>query len=233
MIKLLKSATTFFSQPAIGFDMDNEDADIARYISLELPVDHLIEQCHRAIALSLQETTKKRAVITIDSDDDDDIEEIQFQEQLTRALEASKSALPSQTRASSLASSSTLTTQQDNGSGVSAFLSERAQMERERRERQKRLRPESNNSTAAQTEGEDSEDEGPPAKRHQVSSSSSSYMRPNATASSSKMSNSVRVQSNDHIFWNGELRQTATRHAEPRADGLPTFRLTDVLGKVS
>ncbi|KAI6134262.1 tyrosyl-DNA phosphodiesterase I [Pisolithus croceorrhizus] len=34
----------------------------------------------------------------------------------------------------------------------------------------------------------------------------------------------------DQLFWDGELRPTATLHSIPRQDGKPTFKLTEVLG---
>jgi hypothetical protein len=102
----------------------------------------------------------------------------------------------------------------------------RAQMEQERVARQKRLRREA---------GLDDDDiEQPPAKRQHVSSPSAS--RTNSYSSSASTSRVVQSTSTiptiDRIFWDGEMRQTANMHAEPRRDGKPTFRLTDVLGKV-
>ncbi|KDR78204.1 hypothetical protein GALMADRAFT_245252 [Galerina marginata CBS 339.88] len=183
----------------------------------------------RAIALSLQETTRKPALINLDSDDDEDVQEVRFQEELKQALQASKDS-SSHTHSPPQAGPSTGTAQPSDRSTVSTFLSERAQLEKERRERQKRLRPSSDRDST--TEEDDSESEEPPAKRHQVSHSNPSYMRSNISGvSSSKTSNSVPTM--EQVFWNGELRQTATQHAEPRKDGRPTFRLTEVLGKKS
>ena len=91
---------------------------------------------------------------------------------------------------------------------VSSFLSERAQLEKERRERQKRLRPQTSYDPTAAPDDDDLEV--PPAKRQQVSCSPTI----------------------EQVFWNGELRQTATQNAEPRKDDQATIRLTDVLGKV-
>ena len=119
----------------------------------------------RAIALSLQEANRKPGLIELDSDDDD--EEAQFQKDLKRALlKSSAEALQSGSHPA-IASTSSQQPDRSAQSATNAFLSERAQLERERRERQKRLRPSSRKSI----EDEESEDEEPPAKRHQVSTS--------------------------------------------------------------
>ena len=89
-------------------------------------------------------------------------------------------------------------------------------MEKERLERQKRLRPESVAGKKAQTDTIEDEEE-PPAKRYR----STSTLRSNPPE-----------PSKEPLFWDGELRQTAAIRAEPRKDGLATFRLTDILGKV-
>lgn len=179
----------------------------------------------RAIALSLQEANRKPDLIELDSDDDD--EEAQFQRDLKRAMQKS-SAETSQSRSHPpIASASSQQPDRPAQSATNAFLSERAQLERERRERQKRLRP---SSSRKSTEDEESDDEGPPAKRHRVSTSSS-RLRSNVS-SSSKILGSTSTPTIEQTFWNGELRQTATQHAEPRKDGQPVFRLTEVLGKV-
>jgi tyrosyl-DNA phosphodiesterase 1 len=122
--------------------------------------------------------------------------------------------------------------------GSSTFLSERAQLEKERRERQKRLRPEAilDNNDLDDESDEDAVVRDPPAKRQHLSSSSrvrtvNPSTRP--TSSSSTASTSANMATIDRVFWDGEFRQTATRHAEPRKDGRPTFRITEVLGPVS
>jgi tyrosyl-DNA phosphodiesterase-1 len=178
----------------------------------------------RAIALSLQEANRKPGLIELDSDDDD--EEAQFQKDLKRAMQKSSAETSQSGSHPAIASASSQQPDRPAESATNAFLSERAQLERERRERQKRLRPSSRKST----EDEESDDEGPPAKRHQVSTSSS-RLRSNVS-SSSKILGSTSTPTIEQTFWNGELRQTATQHAEPRKDGQPVFRLTEVLGKV-
>lgn len=92
-------------------------------------------------------------------------------------------------------------------------------MEKERLERQKRLRPESFAGKKTRPDAIEDEEE-PPAKRHHISrsTSTSSYNPPEP--------------SKEPLFWDGELRQTAAIRAEPRKDGIATFRLTDILGKV-
>jgi tyrosyl-DNA phosphodiesterase-1 len=183
--------------------------------------------------LSLQETSRKHVtVINVDSsDEDEDVEEVQFQGELRQAITASR-AESSQQNANSGRGSKPGTIQISDdrsqvGTQPSIFLSERAQLEKERMERLKRLRPDPPRPSTPE-EDDDSENEEPPAKRHQVSTSYTSFSRSNVPSVNS--SNSVPTI--DEAFWNGELRQTATQHAVPRKDGQPTFRLTEVLGKV-
>ena len=112
---------------------------------------------------------------------------------------------------------------------ISTFLSERAQLEKERRERQKRLRT---------SEGESEER---PSKRHHFSSSVRTHIDSLPRSRSSTASSDSPRQSpappvpragEEELFFDGELRQTATQHGEPRQDARPTFRLTQILGKV-
>ena len=114
---------------------------------------------------------------------------------------------------------------------ISTFLSERAQLEKARRERQKRLRTQS-------SEGEYGEQ---PSKRHHFSSSVTTRTDSlPGSRSSTAPSDSPRQSpvppiphpDEEEQFFDGELRQTATQHGEPRHDGRPTFRLTQILGKV-
>ena len=171
-------------------------------------------------------------MITIDSEEEDN-EEARFQKELKHVLEASKaesSSTPSDVARSSI-DNFQITNQPSSQSGsvVSSFLSERAQMEKERRERQKRLRPQASSSSVEAQDDDDLEE--PPAKRHQVSCSNSSSKRSNIPHDSSSKA-SPDLPTIEQVFWNGELRQTATQNAEPRKDGQATIRLTDVLGKV-
>ena len=169
-------------------------------------------------------------MISLDSDDED-IEEARFQEELKHVLEASKtgsSSTPTDVSRLSI-DNSQITNQTPGQSVVSSFLSERAQLEKERRERQKRLRPQERSSSAAAPDDDDFEE--PPAKRHQISCSNSSFKRSNIVHDSSS-EKSHELPLIEQVFWNGELRQTATQNAEPRKDGQTTIRLTDVLGKV-
>ena len=118
---------------------------------------------------------------------------------------------------------------------ISSFLSERAQLEKERRERQKRLR--------GIQDGEDQ----PFAKRLHPSSplrqndTRSSTLSSLASSSSSGTLHShspthtntnTNTKNGEQHFFDGELRQTATEFADPRKDGQPTFRLTEILGNV-
>ena len=169
-------------------------------------------------------------MINLDSDEDEDDEEARFQQELKHVLEVSKAeSLPTPTNISQTAVGSSQTNSQAPSQPVvSSFLSERAQLEKERRERQKRLRPQASSSSIPAL---DNDDEEPPAKRHQVSYSNPSFNRSNIPHDSSSKT-AHQLPTIEQVFWNGELRQTATQYAEPRKDGQATIRLTDVLGKV-
>ena len=166
----------------------------------------------------------KNSPIIITDSEDEDIEEVRFQE----ASKPESSSTPANVTRSS--GDSQITNQPPSQSVVSSFLSERAQLEKERRERQKRLRPQARSSSIAAPDDDDLEE--PPAKRHQVSCSNSSFKQSNVPHDSSSK-RSRELPTIDQVFWNGELRQTATQYAEPRKDGQATIRLTDVLGKVN
>ncbi|RDB17512.1 Tyrosyl-DNA phosphodiesterase 1 [Hypsizygus marmoreus] len=211
--------------------------------------DEIDDDIARAIALSLQYATRKREVIELDSDsEDDEDEDARFETELQRALDASKaeaSRQPSQTAPARTVKPITeepQTQPQTSTAGASSFLSERAQLEKERRERQKRLRPEvaRDESNADYDEDEEPGVSEPPAKRQQISSSSGvranngrNHPVPSSSYSARPHVPPQNVATIDQVFWNGELRQTANMHAEPRKDGRPTFRLTEVLGKKS
>ncbi|KAF8626669.1 hypothetical protein AX15_004760 [Amanita polypyramis BW_CC] len=154
------------------------------------------EDLARAIALSLQEAKKPEVVDLVSDDDDHD------DARLEHAGRASKETFKS----SAIAAGQSL--KPDNPM-ISAFLSERAQLEKERRERQKRMR-----SQAGLQDSEEETDKRP-------------------SKSSRQSSAPVQVSEEEQLFPEGELRQTATQHAEPRNDGCPTFRLTQILGKRS
>jgi tyrosyl-DNA phosphodiesterase-1 len=178
----------------------------------------------RAITLSLQEAAWAEASPILISDDEGD-EDAEFKRELRRAIEVSK-AEGSTPTARGDSSKSAQQQAQDMEPVTSTFLSERALMEKQRLERQKRLRSDTSF---------DEKDES--SKRQHLSSISEA--RPNgkakaslAASGSSGSSSTLNVPTIDQVFWEGEARQVANRHAEPRKDGRPTFRLTDVLGKV-
>ncbi|KAF8991300.1 phospholipase D nuclease [Cyathus striatus] len=185
------------------------------------------EQLARAIALSMQEA-KKPEVIVIDSDEEpvDDAEE-KFQEELKRAMEASKAESSTQpSRPPAPESPRTPAEPQ------APIPTERAQMEKERMERQKKLRKQAGlnveDKRSATAESSDSETEEPPAKRQRVST----YSRARADARGANSAKTpTQMPTIDQVFLEGEFRQTATQHAEPRRDGKATFRLTEVLGQ--
>lgn len=155
------------------------------------------------------------------SDDEDD-DETKFQREIERAIEASKSSRS--TPGTESVGSSAMQVQEP----PSAFMSERAIMERERLARQKRLRKEA---------GLDDEDDLSAKRQHLPSEGSSSLPSSPEIPSKGKSkathsATSTNVPTIDQIFWEGEVRQIANKHAEPREDGRPTFRLTEILGKV-
>lgn len=105
-----------------------------------------------------------------------------------------------------------------------AFISERAQMEKERLERQKRMR-----ATGVL----------PPSSPPQKTASSAS-----ATNGKEKGKGSMKLDVNpplkqnntangDGFFWDGEIRQTANMHVEKSKDTKPTFRFSELVGPVS
>ncbi|KAG6836262.1 hypothetical protein H0H93_009663 [Arthromyces matolae] len=218
---LAPSPTTTLTHPTSHLNMDfEEDPDLAR-----------------AIALSLEQANQEREVIEIeDSVDEDDA---RFQEELRQALSASEAETLTNNKSTAHVASPSQSEPEPTpppcvspAGGITGFLSERAQMEKERLARQKRLRPDTHDN--ATPENEDDEDE-PPAKRQQISRSYAVPARNNPASSSSRRNVEEPRQAStsttqEETFWNGELRQTATQHAEPRQDGKPTFRLTEVLG---
>ncbi|EEB93294.1 hypothetical protein MPER_08073 [Moniliophthora perniciosa FA553] len=160
-----------------------------------------------AIALSLQEAVRSSK----DSGQ-------QFRGQMPQTAEASRSA-------------STYSSARENTPPAkAAFLSERAQMEKERLKRIRKAKglPEEEDKPK---DVSDDEDEiqiiEPPKKRQRVSSSGNLCTPSNIISSNSSPTSTT----SDELFWNGEFRPTATAGVEPRKDGKPTFRLTQVLGK--
>lgn len=209
----------------------------------------------RAIARSLQEvqggvskvasaSSHDHEVIEIEDDDDDDVAvpklpsvpqddaEAQFEADLQRALAASQaeaapkqSAPPPQEVSSPRASSS--------------FIPDRAQLERERLARQKRLRPDIVHDAKGDSEDDDEEVGGDvrSAKRQRVSPSAFSAPRANVAFSSTSAAKSATTTrsnsaSDASLFFDGELRQTANKHAESSKDTRPVFRLTEIIAPV-
>jgi tyrosyl-DNA phosphodiesterase 1 len=173
----------------------------------------------RAIALSLQDATNSRPQPTvIDISSDDDSYEEEFQQELHQALQASKAEQGDES-----ISTTQLSTPPPQ---ASSFLSERALLEKERLERQKRFRKEGGLDT-------DNQETMLPHRKHVPKSPMPIDNTNIAVASSSRIPSQVTdTKPSEHLFWNGELRQIANMHAHPRNDGKPTFRLTEILGKV-
>ncbi|KAG6828194.1 hypothetical protein H0H92_008813 [Tricholoma furcatifolium] len=195
------------------------------------------EDIARAIALSLEEATRTRDVIEI-HDTSEDEGDVQFQTELQQALAVSE-ALPNHEDDSKPPEPET----HSSATAHPNFLLERAKMEKERLERLKRLRPQSTNDTGCQDDDDDDDDDDeglsqPPAKRQHLSSCGVRVRNDSTSSSSRRGTEAVQtvptnVPTIDQKFWGGEIRQTATQHAEPRMDGRPTFRLTEILGKKS
>ncbi|KAH6912166.1 hypothetical protein BKA70DRAFT_1145523 [Coprinopsis sp. MPI-PUGE-AT-0042] len=196
----------------------------------------------RAIALSLQDHGDGREVIDLQSDNEDD-EEAEFQRQLQQALEASKAdaSHTSTSAAKGLSSAhaaapvnpqesvSSIATQSNAqntsvSSGALDWRAERAQLEKERLARQARMlqqqgRTGSSGSGTRRSSPDDSDDE-----------DDDDDIRPAKRPNLGKAASSSNANNSDQIFLDGEIRQTANQFAQPRADGKPTFRLTEVLG---
>ncbi|SJL01230.1 uncharacterized protein ARMOST_04548 [Armillaria ostoyae] len=98
----------------------------------------------------------------------------------------------------------------------SSFLSERAQLEKERRERQQRYLQATRKAKDAKNDDDDE----------------IQIVEP-STSQNTKTSSSAPVPLTDQLFFEGEIRPTATRLAEPRQDRKATFRLTEILGPKS
>ncbi|KAI0369539.1 phospholipase D/nuclease [Pilatotrama ljubarskyi] len=215
----------------------------------------------RAIRLSLEESNAptrgdKQGVIDVDAGDEDD-EETRFQAELQRAIEASKAETfgPSQSRTSTAPTTAQASESNTRASSSGpSWLSERAQLERERLARLKRTHPHIDprvRGTADESEDEVEGPEGQPgAKRQRVSSSHIGARRTNAYASASSSTvpaaapvadssgstaalraPATAAGSSQGLFWDGELRQTANMHVDPRKDTRPTFRLSEIIGQ--
>ncbi|THH28564.1 hypothetical protein EUX98_g5632 [Antrodiella citrinella] len=212
------------------------------------------DEIARAIALSLKEATvsssvpthkhrKPVEVIEIDSDDEElpsNDEEAQFQADVRRAMEASKSdAGPSTATSSRQASISPYLAPAAEHIQLAnnPLLFDRKRMEEERLARQKRLRPEMQQSSATVSDEDEEDDEErgreKNAKRQRISSTLPSAHRTN-TASSSNAANARAGGSSssreNNIFWEGELRQNANRFVNPAEETRPIFRLSEIFG---
>ncbi|KAL7278790.1 hypothetical protein ACG7TL_007799 [Trametes sanguinea] len=199
--------------------------------------DDMDDELAKAIQASLEETSGVA-----------DTEEARFEAELQAAIEESKKALEAQAPAAP-SKQAAETAPGPAPSAATSFLSQRAQDERARLERLKRRRPDLEPTTRPAQEDSDDEIveiEPPSAKRQHLSSSSRGVARrANAyasasssnpipgpsTASNSGLRRANASPSNDGsgFFWDGELRQTANAHVEPRKDTRPLFRLTNIL----
>ncbi|KAL1732021.1 hypothetical protein EV714DRAFT_248198 [Schizophyllum commune] len=190
----------------------------------------------RAIALSLQDSQPSRPrspPIVIDDDDDEPDEETKFQDELQRAIEASKADSAAR-KPDSLAASTSQTPEPPasamkdlkiasgtaSTSGPSSWLSERAKMEKERIERQKKRRRDQGQQSEDEDNSNDVDSEEPIAKRQ----------RPTPPAQAVP---SVATTSSEEYFWEGAYRPITTKHCVPRKDGKLTFRLSEIIGNKS
>ncbi|KAG7442445.1 phospholipase D/nuclease [Guyanagaster necrorhizus] len=98
----------------------------------------------------------------------------------------------------------------------SSFLSERAQLEKERQERQQRYLQATGKGKAAKNDDDEE----------------IQIVEP-LTSRNTKTSSSAPIPLTGQLFFEGEIRPTATRLAEPRQDRKATFRLTEILGPKS
>ena len=202
----------------------------------------------RALALSLMETRTNSLASSADGVSQrqgDASDDQQFEQDLQRAIEASKAE--SRERLATAPSPKSQSTQGRTGtspSGSRTFLSGRAQLEKERLARLKRYRGESDGHEDAGGLSERT-----PVKRPRLSSveptdrrltqlqsasstSSTSSGSRKPGMSDSKTTGMQTVPATDQLFWDGELRPTANKHSLPREDGKATFRLSEVLGPV-
>ncbi|KAF4567334.1 hypothetical protein EYR36_010953 [Pleurotus pulmonarius] len=196
----------------------SEDADIAR-----------------AIALSLQEEGAANKPIVVESDDeaeeasDQADDDKRFERDLKRALEASKAESSTRPEVAEVSPAPSATPP----AAIPAFLSERAQMEKERRERQLKRRREAGldvENDPKEREEHDDNDAGmePPTKRQHLPSSSSFRNHANT-----RFTNSASLTREppliDQMFWEGELRPTMNQYAL-KTDTRKKFTLTEAIG---
>jgi hypothetical protein len=205
-------APLFKSADAIAA-MDDDGERVLRRFALKWCVYLHLRSCYREIAPGPKNTmarpTNQVEVIDLVNSDDDDED---FQAQLKAAIDASKL----DTQSGSSATKSSLDPPTGSRGPLSTFLSERMQMEKERLSRQKRLHPEILEDANS--------------AHHDIATKQPRLSRTAAT--SSAVSTEFVFTDESQLFLHGELRQTAVQHSHPRKDGKPTFRLTDVLGKV-
>ena len=202
------------------------DGDLQRYIRLTPVLISSNSFPSRALTLSLEDTATGE----------------QFQIDLQKALQESQSHSTPQQHAPPVEAAST-------PSKPNNFLSERAQLEKERLARQKRLRGETDHpispqgltpSTSTADSGSDDDDLGKPAakRQHLVTPRRGGTLQQsrksnNATNGPSNPGASSSTSTNwPQLFWKGEIRQTANMHVDPKKDGKPTFRLSDIIGEV-
>jgi tyrosyl-DNA phosphodiesterase-1 len=150
-------------------------------------------------------------------------DDARFHADLARAISDSKA------NASPTTSIISLSTDSDSDQAIgpaapvqstSIFLTERAQLEQERLARLKRLRGDSS---------EDSHRTVPPPPKRSTPS------RTTNCASASQEEVVDDREEGEEVFWDGELRQTANKHVDPKRngeDGKPVFRLSQIIGDV-
>ena len=169
-----------------------------------------------------------------------DAEDAQFQEDLRRAMEASKAESEAKTATRSTSASVVATPEPSMPQSTTSFLLDRAAMERERLARQKRLRPDIASTPAGKEvdDNEDDEDEGDAPRSKRPRFSATDYTRASSTLSTTRTdigtsaSTSRAAAPEEHLFWDGEMRQTANAHVDRMKDTKPVFRLTEIIAPV-
>ncbi|KAG8995143.1 hypothetical protein FRB94_009383 [Tulasnella sp. JGI-2019a] len=174
------------------------------------------EELQRILELSRleEEARVKQRAKTISDEDADD--ERRYEKELAMAL--AMSLAEPDTTISTPDIVETPPPDPSEAGPASQFLAERKKLEEERLAR-KRARP----GYVGEISLPES-DSAPAAKRRNIGSVAS------GSGSSQEKPGSLLSDSSSSLFWQGEIRQTANRHAVPGKDTKPIFRLSELLG---
>ncbi|TFY58186.1 hypothetical protein EVG20_g8248 [Dentipellis fragilis] len=208
----------------------SEDDDVARAIALSL----------QDSAVTTQAPPHRFAAVNDDPD-------AQFEADLQRAIEASRSTASSSSRTPRSRSPDVLELSDSDDEravpsrdtnnvpsvpaasapapSASTFLSERAQLEQARLARLKRLRPDHEDADSAQGAPQLADER--PRKRP------TPLPAVPALSSSTSAAKGKGMEIDESAFWDGELRQTACKYVDKGKngeDGRPVWRLTEIIG---